>query len=367
MSNTIKASSTKPEILAALAEATEEQNVLHKEVVTLNEKIESLETLAKEDGVKKQGLIKQIADQASDVELAKKKTEKYNEIKETLTSTKKELEAVKAELFAANKKVELLTTELAGLKNRALPPKKQRKFFRNFLKTAAVCSVIAFVVVSMVALNVDKDIDELTFITYDNGITAASYDPDILTIKVKDDVELTGADVSIAKWAKEAGYTGIIYGEVMKNDNEQIVFTGSMFEYHTVNIDELVSKLDELQCYNVLALVNNPENIVLPPPFHVSQGELKFYEGRRKLAGIVPVFWGKDKRVINISSDNITGFISSTGIFMDDGIHKTSVSFNVVEETEVEEVVEAEEDSSEVVNAEVSKFTEWKEKVINLW
>jgi len=169
--------------------------------------------------------------------------------------------------------------------------------------------------------------------------------------------------MSIAKWAKEAGYSGIMYGEIMKNNDGQIVLTGAnMFDYETININKIISKFEYLGCYDILALVDNPENIVLPSPFkYVSQGELKFYEGRRKLAGIIPVFWGKNQKAFYISSDNIVGFITPTGIFMDDGITTTAVAF---EEGEVEKVTD---DFSTVVDGAFDKVKEWKEIVKNLW
>ena len=112
-------SNTKDEILAELAEAKKEQGLLHTEITTLNTKIEGLEILGQEEDVKKRGLIKQLAIQTTDIELGKKMTEKYNADMDSLQSTAEELMSVQSKLDTANKKVELLTTELAGLKSRA--------------------------------------------------------------------------------------------------------------------------------------------------------------------------------------------------------------------------------------------------------
>jgi len=380
----ITASSTKPEILAALAEAEKKQDLLHTEITGLNISIEELEKLSKEksdaiikleelaqeDGMKKQGLIKEIASQASDIELARKKTEKYVEVKTALESAKKELESAKSELFAANKKIELLTYELAGLKSRALPPKKKRKFFSPLLKTAAACSIVVFGVVAMIALYgyVGESDFPLYFVKHDNGITTISHNPNGPTIKSDGDVDVSNdVNVCITKWAEKAGFDSVLYGNVSKA-NEVIILSESDESGIFVTMDKLVEKLDTLGFYNTLALVNNPENIKLPKPFKVtSEGELKFYEGRRKVAGIVPVFWGKDKKVFYISSDNIAGFITSTGIFMDDGITKTSVPFEAVKpevKGKAKEVTT--DDSSKEPNVVFSKLAEWKENITNL-
>lgn len=376
-------SSTKEEILKALDEVSEEQEILHMEVTTLNETIEGLETVAEkeqgvlhtevtalnktiegletvaterndavlkletlvqEEDVKKKGLIKELASQSADIELARKKSEKYVEIKETLKSAKQELEAVEGKLFSANKKIELLTSELESFKNRALPSSgtKKGKFFRFFGKASTVVIVVIVAIVVTVAAVVmfnyyhNEDNYSINIARYDNGIIAMSHDSDMLTLVTKDgsNMVISGVDVTISRWAKEAGYDGILYGKIMVNDLDTIVLAGNdKYDYTTINVDKLAWKFKDLGCYNILALVDNPSNIVLPAPFRLtSEGDLKFYESRRKLAGFIPVFWGKDKRLFNITSDNITSFISTSGIFMDDGTTKAFVSFKDVEE-----------------------------------
>ncbi len=372
----ITKSNTKEEILTALDKALKEQDLLHNEVESLqvivedlgketarkDSSITKLETLVQEEDVKKQGLIKELAAQSTNIELAKKKTEKYGEIKESLESTMAELETAKGGLLSANKKVDVLTSELESFKNRALPPnKKKGGFFKFLLKGTAMGAVVVAVIMVFVFLYNDTSKFPLSFIVHDNGITTISHNPNGCTLKSEDGekLETSGVDVSIAKWAKEAGFDSILYGNISKVDG--VVILSGANEFSTVvNMNDLVEKLDTLGYYNTLALVDNPENIVLPEPFRVtSQGVLNFYEGRRKLAGILPVFWGENKRVLYISSDNITGSISSTGIFMDDGIIKDSVSF--------EKPAKIEEDSSEVAEVMFGKFNEWKENVKNLW
>ncbi len=80
-------SSTKEAIMTALTEAQEEQNLLHEEVTTLqsmidemeittnnkNDVILNLESQVQEEDIKKKALIKQLASQTTDIELAGEK------------------------------------------------------------------------------------------------------------------------------------------------------------------------------------------------------------------------------------------------------------------------------------------------------
>lgn len=412
----ITKSNTKDEILVALTGAIEEQDLLHGEVESLqvivddlqketakkDSSITSLETLVQEEDVKKKNLIKEFASQSSAIELANKKTEKYVEIKETLKSTLQELELVKGKLLSANEKVKFLTAELESFKNRALPPnKKKGGFFKKLFTAVASTAVVVVVVLAIMSFYCynEKDTNALTIISYDNGIIAMSYDENILTLQSEDASNLTigNVDTTIAKWAYEADYDGILFGDIMKADDGRIMLTGSTFEYRTVDINEVAELFIELECYNVLALVNNSENLDLPFK-SVSKGDLEFYENRRKIAGILPVFWGKDRRVLHISSDNITGFISSTGIFMEDVNHKEFVLFETVEVEEedlqtagvnfdkikelketasetaseiadvcLDKIEGCKEKSSKISGVCFDKFKEWKENIKNLW
>lgn len=341
----ITKSNTKEEILEALDKALEEQNVLHTEVTTLNGKIEGLEILVQEEDVKKKGLITELANQSVDIDLAKQQTEQLDDLvlqlgeaNAKLDSAEKEREVVQNELFTTQKKVEMLTEELDSFKNRALPPKAKktkRGFFKFMWKKAAVVAVVAVIIVAYNFYNLSGIESPMNIATYDNGIIAMSHDPNMLTLTATDggDLGISGVDVSIAKWAKKAGFSGILYGQVLKNDLDIIVLAGNdKFDYTTVDINKLADKFRELGCYSILALVDNPSNLNLPAPFRVtSKGALEFYEGRRKLAGFIPVMWGKDQRVFYIASDNVKGFISSGGIFMDDGNTSTAVAFDNAE------------------------------------
>ena len=345
--NKITKTSTKEEIMKALEEAEKEVGILNTEIVTLNGNIEHFEILVKEEDVKKKGLVEQLASQSANIELARKKTEKYAEIKTMLKSTREELEAVKAKLFNANKKIELLQLEITKLEEeltrpkKAVPlPRKQKEIFKLFPKAAAACIIVVATIVAMIYLHVDEDHYPMYFAKYDNGVIGVSHDANILTLKAKDggDLEIGGVDVAVSKWAMDAGYDGVLYGKIIRADDGRIVLHGNGdYDYTTVDMVKLGKEFEKRDCYNVLALVDNPENIILPGPFKTtSQGELKFYEGRRKLAGFVPVLWGKDRRILYVVSDNINGFISSDAIFMNDGTIKASVSLITKEELPME-------------------------------
>jgi hypothetical protein len=355
----ITKSNTKEEILTALDKALEEQEVLHNEVESLNEKVEQLTTVAverlesnltlesqvQEEDVKKQGLIKELAGQSTVIELAKKKTEKYVEIKETLKSTMAELETVKGELLSANKKVELLTSELESFKNRALPSGIKKGFgrFFNFKKMATVSVVIFAVVVLFGSIYVTTSDSENGFVVYMNelitkipdkintlisrvqengpveiidplagmnftetdGIVTASHDKGS-TLQTKDGVSID--DSAIVKWATKAGFDGVLFG-TLANHNGKVVlerFGSGKYEFSEMDVNLIESRFKELSCTNVLAFVDNKDNIILPGIFsQTSQGNLEVFESRRMLAGFVPVFWGKGKTQINIESDNI--------------------------------------------------------------
>jgi hypothetical protein len=400
----ITKSNTKDEILAALAEAKEEQDLLHNEVESLQkdvdilgvvaaerdrdntEKITNLEFLVQEEDVKKKGLIKELAKQSADVELASKKTEKYVEIKETLKSTIQELELVKGELLSANKKVELLTTELESFKNRALPSGIKKGFgrFFNFKKMAFVSVIIFAVVVLFGSVYVTTSDSEngfvvymnelitkvqhnipieginplasMTFITTDGVVTARHNDGTIL--QTKDGVIID--DSIIIKWASKAGFDGILFGTLTNLfDKVDLERTGAgAYENTEIDIERVASKFKELGCDNVLALVENEDNLNLPGIFtQTSNGKLEIFESRRMLAGFVPVFWGKEKKQMNIKSDNVYAYITSDTIFMEVKGIKASVNLEVMKE----------DDSSEVAGVKFGKFKQWKENIKNLW
>jgi hypothetical protein len=363
MNKKITTSSTKPEILEALAEAQGEQEVLHVEVESLQRKVEELETLAQEDGVKKQGLIKELASQSVDIELAKKKTEKYVELKETLNSTTQELEMVKGELLSVNKKVELLTSELESFKNRALPSGIKKGFgrFFNFKKMAFVSVIIFAVVVLFGSVYVTTSDSENGFVVYMNelitkvqhnipieginplaSMTFTSTDG-VVTARHNDGTELqtkdgvTIDDSVIVKWATKVGFDGVLFGTLTdlydKVDLERN--NAGAYENSEIDINRIASKFKELGCTNVLALVENEDNLNLPGIFtQTSNGKLKVFESRRMLAGFVPVFWGKEKTQMNIKSDNVYAYITSDTIFMEVKGIKASVKLDIAKEVD---------------------------------
>jgi len=374
-------SSTKDEILEALTEAKEEVNILHTEVTSLNGKIEGLETMAtekvevivelealvqQEDG-KKKGLIKELASQSTDIELAKQQTVELDDLSSKLgqahaelDSAKKEMEAVQSELFAANKKVKLLTTELESFKNRALPSGIKRGFGRFFsFKKMAVVSVIVFVsVISFGAIymvvphdnafmdKIDKIISRVQHnipIEIVNPLAAMTFTKtnDVITARHDDGTELqtkdgvTIDDSVIVTWALKAGFDGVLFGTLTdlydKVDLEQN--NADPYENTEIDINHIASRFKELGCTNVLALVENRGDLTLPEIFtHSSKGKLEVYESRRKLAGFFPVFWGKEKTQMNIKSDNVYAYITSDGIFMEVKGVKAYAKLNVIEE-----------------------------------
>ncbi len=372
----ITKSSTKDEILKALDEANEEQEILHLEVETLQkqaddmnllseEKVKAilnLEELVQEEDVKKKGLIKQLASQTSNIELAKKKTEKYIEIKETLKSVEQELESVKYKLVASDIKIDQLTAKLESFKNRALPSgikKGFRKWFNlrtMFVETCAMAIVIMmFFGIIYVASSPDKDglmndvnsiisrvqhnvpiqvINPLAAMTFtvENGIVTARHNGES-NLKSKDGVVID--DSIIATWALKAGFDGVLFGTLTdlydRVDLERDV--AGAYENSEIDIEHVASKFKELGCSNVLALVGNKGNLTLPEIFsQTSQGKLEVFESRRKLASFIPVFWGKEKKQMNIKSDNVYAYITSDEIFMEIKGIKAYAELNVIEE-----------------------------------
>jgi len=357
MEKKITSSSTKPEILEALADAQEEQDILHKEISSLNKKIEELETLIQEEDVKKKGLITELTNQTVDIDLAKQQTKQleklsleFGETEAKLNSANQELNAVKGELLAANKKVKLLITELESLKSRALPSgiKKGVSRFFSFKKMAAVGVLVFVAVLTFGAIymavphdnafmdKIDKFISRvqrnipiesinplatMNFLIETNGIVTARHNNEN-KLQTKNGVVIQ--DYVITTWASKAGFDGILFGDLENLVNSEI------------NINHVASKFKKFGCSNVLALVENKDNLTLPEIFtYSSKGKLDIYESRRKLAGFFPVFWGKEKTQINIKSDNVYAYITSDLIFMEIKGIKACAKLNVNEEKKV--------------------------------
>lgn len=392
MNDKINKSSTKEKILEALAEAEDEQELLHNEVESLqvivddlrkettrkNNSITKLETLVQEEDIKKRGLIKQLASQSSDIELGKKTTEQLSNLTLKLGETEAELVLVKKELWQKKEDIKAFKNQITELEEELTKPEKQKSLRPNieplrwFYKTltaialVGVTIIVSYIVWStwmVVGPKADDTSLPISFINYDNGIIAACHDSAGVTLKPKDggDLEISGVDVSIAKWAKKAGFTGILYGRLIQWNGKVMLIGPDEYEIVRVDVDAIVSRFEELGCHDILALVENPDNIKLPPPFkYTSEGELKFYEARRKVAGFVPVVWGKDRRVLYISSDNVHGFISSNGIIMKIDDEKVSVSFEAPEKKEVSSLTKTiSKKVKEVAGISFDQFGEW--------
>ena len=359
--NKITKTSTKDEILEALKNAQEEQNLLHEEVTSLQNKIDKLEVLVQEEDVKKKGLIKELASQGSDIELATKKTEKYAEIKATVKSTKEELEAIKVELFNANKKIEVLTSELESFKNRALPSGVKTGFRRFFtFKKFAVASIVLLLsviyfvtpygtsfidkadsIISRIRHNVPitlvNPVAGMTFEKTDGIVTARHNKGDKL--QTEDGVVID--DSIIIKWASKAGFDGVLFGSLVNFKNQLDVerIGSKLFEFSEIGLDDIAARFEELGCSNVLALVENKDNLTPAGIFtQTSKGKLEVYESRRKLAGFFPVFWGKEKTQMNIKSDNVYAYITTDMIFMEVKGIKAVVSLTTIEDAPQKEL-----------------------------
>jgi hypothetical protein len=371
----ITKSNTKEEILTALDKALEEQDILHNEVESLqvivddlgketarkDNSITNLESLVQEEDVKKKDLIKELANQSADIELAKQQTGKLDklalqlgEVNTTVDSAKKELNSKKNELFVAQKKIELLSTELESFKNRALPSdiKKGFRRFFNFKKMAFV-SVIIFITIVIGAVYVtlpDRIIKLLSRVqengpveiidplagmsfTETDGIITARHDKGG-TLQTKDGISID--DSVIVKWATKAGFDGVLFG-TLENHNGKVILERSgsgKYEFSEMDINLIESRFKELSCTNVLAFVDNKDNIILPGIFsQTSQGNLEVFKSHRMLASFIPIFWGKEKTQMNIKSGNVYAYITSNEIFMEIKGIKASTTLNVVKGT----------------------------------
>ncbi len=268
---------------------------------------------------------------------------------------------VKTELFSANKKVEVLTSDLESFKNRALPPTSKKGFSRffTFKKIAAVSGIVFLIMVLFggiymtiphdnafmdkvdsiiskiqhnIPVSVINPVSVMTF-TETDGIVSARHNGQS-NLKTEDGILIE--DSVIATWASTAGFDGVLFGTLIElNGKVELERSGEgAFEFSEIGIEHVVSKFKEMGCSNVLALVENKDNLTLPEIFtQTSEGNLEVYESRRKLAGIIPVFWGKEKKQLNIKSDNVYAYITSDIMFMEIKGVKASVSLNAEEDT----------------------------------
>lgn len=339
----ITKSNTKEEILTALDKAEEEHGVLHIEIETLQKKVEDLETLStekndaildlesqvQEEDVKKQGLIKELAAQSTVIELAKKKTEKYGEIKKSLESTTKELEMVKGKLLAAEKKIDLLKKEVTQFEEAATKPSK-RGFFKKFALCVGAVIVGFILFVSVPYFNVAKEsisignpLTGLMDFSDNSGIIVAAHSDNNNPVHYN----------SVAGWANKAVYDGILYGKLI-SWNGKVFLEGNTAGTAGTKIDMnlVIDKLKKLGCDNVIAMVDNPSNVILPFPFtFTSKGSLETYDSRRKVASYIPVYWGEERNQINIKSDNVYGTITQDTVKMKAGEFKLSMVLPVVD------------------------------------
>ena len=113
---------------------------------------------------------------------------------------------------------------------------------------------------------------------------------------------------SLSRLCKKASYDGVMYGRLQTNDGEIMLINNK----YNIKLTDIIEKIKEFKCSQVLAFVDNPENIILTSPFkYTTKGEKKYSISSPRIMGFIPRLWD-DNKTFNIKMKNMNLSISDT-------------------------------------------------------
>lgn len=191
-------------------------------------------------------------------------------------------------------------------KNTVLPVSKPRPLFRVFSICGALALVLCFALVGTILLDLSPTVRK--FISkVEAPLTGVTFNrtSDNVDVIGSHNMPLTNIREPISNWASENGYDSVLFGAIRRWDGKEVLDTG----VNHVSLSLIIKEMRKRGDKKAISFAKNPDGITLPSPFvKSSQGDMQFWQTRKKLAGIIPSFWS-DKKQVNFKSKNFHGTI----------------------------------------------------------
>lgn len=256
------------------------------------------------------------------VEQLKKKDAEIDEFIELVAQTETNLDKAEKLNAAHQKEREKLTAQIVKLeketaslqkrigKNTIIPVSKPRPLFRVVSFCGGMAMILVLALAGSIYLEVAPTAREFIVSKISNQedlLTGVAFNrtSDNVDIVSSYNMPLAAIREPISNWVSENGFDSVLFGTIRRWGGEEVLDTGA----NTVPLTLIVKEMRRRGSKKAISFAKNPDNIMLPSPFvKTSQGDIEFWQTRKKLASFIPTFWN-DKKQVNFKSENFSGTI----------------------------------------------------------